>query len=50
MQKGRDIIDTNFSRSDFSRSDLYSDFDDFDEFDEFYEFYEFDEQAVSGVA
>ena len=33
----------NFSRSDFSRSDFYSDFDDFDEFDEFDEF---DDQSV----
>ena len=57
--KGGHIIDTNFGRSDFSRSDLYGDFDDFDDFDEFddfddfYEFNEFDEfddQAVSGVA
>ena len=37
------IIDTNFSRSDFSRSDLYSDFDDFDEIDEIDEFDELDE-------
>ena len=40
MYKRREIIDTNFSRSDFSRSELY----DFDEFDEL------DDHAVGGVA
>ena len=50
------MIDTNLTRSDFSRSDLYSDFDDFhdfneiDELDEFNQFDELDDQAVSGVA
>ena len=32
---------------DFSRSDLYSDFDDFDEFDEFDELDEFEDQLVA---
>ena len=32
MYKRRDIINTNLSRSDFGRSELYSKFDDFDEF------------------
>ena len=41
------MIDTNFGRSDFSRSDLYSDFDDFDEFDEFDELDEFEDQLVA---
>ena len=56
MYKRRDIIDTNFGRSDFNFSDLYNEFGDFDNFDELDEFDEFDEldelddQAVSGVA
>ena len=56
MYKRRDIIDTNLSCSDFSGSDLYSQFDDLDEFvefdelDEFDEFDQLDDQAVGGVA
>ena len=59
MYSRRYIIDTNVGRSDFSCSDLYSEFDDFDdcdeideldELDEFNEFNELDDQAVSGVA
>ena len=41
------MIDTNFDRQDYSRSDLYSDFDDFDEFDEFDELDEFEDQLVA---
>ena len=39
LYKGRDVIETHFSRSHFSPSDL-SDFDNFDEFDD---------QPISGV-
>ena len=35
MYEGTDIFDTNLKRSDFSWSDLYSDFNDFDDFDKF---------------